>query len=110
MWGDELRNTLVPIGKMWTDPDFFIATDLHTHERVLDAGNRLAPTQHNRMIDERHPILYPHHLAWEMLGLLHVDGNFLAFIEEDSGVVEETISFLRRFPFSLPLIEKLNTR
>ena len=94
---------------MWTDPDLFIASDLHAHERVLNAGNRLAPTQHNCVIDERHPILNPHHLAWEVLGLLDVDGNFFTLIEEDSAVIEETIAFLGRPPFPFPLIEKLDT-
>ena len=60
--GNQIRNALVSIGQMRTQAYFPITADFHTHERMLDSGNRLATAEHDAVIDECESCLNSHHV------------------------------------------------
>ena len=61
VWWDEIRNALLTVGEMRPDTNLSIATDLHPHQRKLEAADDLAPPQDDCMIDECHASLNAQH-------------------------------------------------
>src|SRR5215208_1556282 len=73
-----IRSTFTAIGEMRADTNLSITSDFHPHQRMFEPGDGLAPPEHNRVVNERHPVLHADHLFGEMLGLFAVQRDFVA--------------------------------